>query len=47
MVVQTAINPKKASVTPFSRKATFGKGISTLDDFEDFSDVSIELISHD
>lgn len=37
MVVQPAINPKRASVNTYSRRATIGKGVSTLDDFEDVS----------
>jgi len=43
MVVQTAINPKKASVSSnYSRKATIGKGVTTLDDFEDTTEVRVQ-----
>lgn len=45
MVVQPAINPKKASGQYGSRRATIGKGVSTLDDFEEYNDVSIKLNS--
>ena len=37
MVVQPAINPKKASGQFSNRRATIGKGIFTLDDFDDYN----------
>lgn len=43
MAVEASINAKKA--TPLYKQNIIGKGITTLDDFSDYSSVSVTCLS--